>query len=150
VGCPAGKYMVKTDDCLGKGNRILAVLQHAWLIEYKGMLSFLSKPGTPRPDWLSVWGLQGSFSLRLAEGPAASSPAMQNMGTSGPPSPHSPPPSVLPPSMVAPSPPSYMPPTNPYAAPPPTPAPPPSSPQNFPSAPHPSRMPPQRPEHIGR
>lgn len=57
--CPAGVYVVRRDDSLGKGSRLLAVFRKAVLLEREGGLEFMLAEGAPKPNWLVAWTVPG-------------------------------------------------------------------------------------------
>lgn len=68
--CPAGEYAVGQDDEVGRGGRVLAVLQAGLLLERAGHLAYLRAPGVSSPQWLMAWSAPGN--VRVPEGVAES------------------------------------------------------------------------------
>ena len=67
-GCPAGDYQVGQDDSLGRGTRILMVLQAGLLMERAGRLVYLGAPGTsPAARWFLAWSAPGTVRLPPGE-----------------------------------------------------------------------------------
>lgn len=55
-GCEPGRYAVRVDDGLGRGVRVLAVLDNALLIETPRQLGYVASTATTHtPEWRMIW-----------------------------------------------------------------------------------------------
>lgn len=61
VGCAAGRYTIGVDALVGKGTRVLEVLDSGLLVERRGVLGHVARPGAVRPRWLLAWRVRAEL-----------------------------------------------------------------------------------------
>jgi len=59
LGCEAALYQLRRDDNLGQSNRVLAVFDHAVLLDHDGRLGYILTPEEASPAWLLAWKRPG-------------------------------------------------------------------------------------------
>ncbi|MCA9526169.1 MAG: hypothetical protein KC549_07700 [Myxococcales bacterium] len=55
LGCAPGEYVVRRDQALGKGNRVVALFRDVMVVEMGRKLTWAGTPGT-QPGWRMIWG----------------------------------------------------------------------------------------------